>query len=99
MRRAAKKDDNHAEIVEALRAHGCKVADLSGLGNGVPDILVWIPGFRRWILLEIKDGTKPPSARKLTSDQEKWHAEFRGCLVYVVESVEQAIAAVQHFEG
>jgi hypothetical protein len=99
MRRAAKVDANHGEVVAALRAYGCKVADLSGVGNGVPDILVWIPAFRRWILLEIKDGAKPPSARKLTEDQVKWHAEFKGCMVYVVTSAEEAIAAVKHFEG
>lgn len=99
MRRAANKDGNHAEIVAALRDHGCKVVDLAGVGNGVPDILVWVEGFRRWLLIEIKDGAKSPSRRALTPDQEKWHKEFTGCLVYIVTSPEEAIAAVQHFEG
>lgn len=99
MRRAAKVDANHGEIVKALRDHGCMVTDLSGVGNGVPDILVWIPAFRRWIVIEIKDGAKPPSERRLTPDQEKWHKKHTGCLVYVVTSAEEAIAAVQHFEG
>jgi hypothetical protein len=41
----------------------------------------------------VKDGSKPPSARKLTEDQVKWHAEWRG-QVAVVENVEQAIEAI-----
>jgi ABC-type uncharacterized transport system fused permease/ATPase subunit len=94
VRRAAKVDANHGEIVAALRAHGCKVADLSGVGKGVPDILVWIPAWNRWVLIEIK-----VPGEKLNERQEKWHAEYRGCMVFVVTSAEEAIAAVQHFEG
>ena len=43
MRRAARKDDNHNEIVRAFIGVGAVVIDLSGVGDGVPDILV---GFR-----------------------------------------------------
>lgn len=94
MRHANKVDGNHAAIVAALRAHGCKVADLSGVGKGVPDILVWIPAWSRWVMVEIKI-----PGEKLNERQVKWHKEFQGSLVYVVTSVEEAIAAVQHFEG
>jgi hypothetical protein len=45
------------------------------------------------LLLEIKDGAKPPSARQLTDDERKWHAEWRGH-ADVVDSVEQALRAV-----
>jgi hypothetical protein len=60
MRRAAKVDANHADIVKALRAAGCGVLDLSKVGNGCPDLLVHA-GVT--VLMEIKDGSKPPSAR------------------------------------
>lgn len=94
MRRAAKVDSNHAEIVAALRAHGCKVADLSGVGKGLPDILVWIPAWNRWVLVEIKS-----PGGKLNDRQRKWHEEYKGCMVFVVTSADEAIAAVKHFEG
>ena len=92
-RRAARVDANHAEVVQALRAIGCRVQDLSGVGDGCPDLLV---GWRhRLCLLEVKDGDKPPSARKLTPDQDKWHALWSGLPVRVVCSISEAVEAVQ----
>ncbi|WP_186425079.1 hypothetical protein [Cupriavidus metallidurans] len=91
MRRAAKVDANQTEIVAALRKIGATVQPLHAVGQGCPDLLVGWRGMTS--LLEVKDGKKPPSARKLTEDQEKWHAEWRG-QVAVVETVEQAIAAI-----
>lgn len=91
MRRAAKRDDNHVDVVNALRQLGCTVQDLASVGDGCPDILV---GFRgRNLCLEIKDGAKPPSARKLTPEQIIWHGQWRGQVV-IVESVEQAVRVV-----
>jgi len=91
MRRQARVDANQAEIVEALRKIGASVQPLHAVGQGCPDLLV---GWRGIVsLLEVKDGSKPPSARKLTEDQVKWHAEWRG-QVAVVENVEQAIEAI-----
>ncbi|MDS7929253.1 hypothetical protein RMB13_07145 [Acinetobacter sp. V102_4] len=89
MRRAAKIDANQTEIVKALRQVGASVQSLASTGKGCPDLLV---GFRgvNW-LLEIKDGQKVKSARKLTPDQVEWHESWRG-RVYIVESVDQAIS-------
>lgn len=88
MRRSARVDANHKSIVDALRAIGATVQDLSAVGKGCPDILV---GFRgRNMLLEIKDGTKPPSARYLTEDQVAWHAHWRGH-VRIANSVAEAM--------
>lgn len=76
MRRAARQDANHRDIVEALRAIGASVADTSGVGGGFSDLVV---GFRgRNYLVEVKDGRKPPSARKLTQDQKDFVAGWRG---------------------
>lgn len=91
MRRAAKVDSNHAAIVKTLRKIGCKVTDLSRVGEGVPDILVWYRG--RFLLLEIK-----VPGGKLNDRQAKWHSEYEGCLVFVVKDEEEAIAAVTHCE-
>lgn len=91
MRRAAKTDANQGEIVAALRAAGCSVQGLAFAGKGVPDLLVGIDGVN--VLMELKDGSLPPSARRLTPDQVTWHATWRG-RVYVVKTIAEALAAV-----
>lgn len=89
--RAARIDRNQPEIVAALRAAGATVEPLHTVGDGCPDLLV---GFRRANhLLEVKDGSKPPSARELTAPQIRWHIEWRG-YVTVVTSVDEALAAI-----
>lgn len=92
MRRAAKIDDNQAEIVAALRDSGATVHSLAAMGKGCPDLLVGFRGVT--YLLEVKDGSKPPSARKTTPDQDAWFAAWRGHPVEVVKSVTEALSAV-----
>lgn len=82
-------DANHALIVGALRACGATVQSLAMVGQGCPDLLVGHRG--RNLLVEVKDGRKPPSARELTPDQCKWHANWAGHAI-VIETVEQAVA-------
>ena len=84
-RHAKKVDANQRAIVERFRAAGCSVAFWGA--NGAPDLVVGIRGVT--ILVEIKDGRKPPSARRLTAAQQKWHQAWKGDAVVVVESVEQ----------
>ena len=91
MRRAAKVDDNHKAIVKALRGCGCSVVSLAAVGVGCPDLLVGLA--EKNYLLEVKDGNKPPSARKLTHDQRHFFATWRGQAV-VVTNVDQALEAV-----
>ncbi|MFL9582384.1 hypothetical protein [Stenotrophomonas sp. AB1(2024)] len=91
MRRAARRDENHAEIVAGLRKSGCDVVDLGAVGNGCPDLLVRRCG--RLILIEVKDGAKPPSERRLTPDQVKFHALW-GDSVVVVTSLTEALSAI-----
>jgi len=91
MRRAAKVDANQKEVAQTLERLGWWVVDLSKVGGGVSDLLVGKRGVLR--LVEIKDGSKPPSARKLTDDQIKWHAEAKayGITVSILTSVEDAV--------
>lgn len=100
MRRAAKIDANQPAIVKALRALGCDVLILSAVGDGCPDLLVTAPVFpRRTMLIEIKDGAKPPRERRLTTDQVEFHRDWRG-EIHVVKSVDEAIAVVTaHWSG
>lgn len=92
--RAAKIDANQNEIVNALRDIGCSVQSLAAVGKGVPDLLV--SNHRgELFLMEIKDGAKPPSARKLTPDQVKWHDNWNS-EIHIVLTVEQAIDIVRN---
>lgn len=95
MRRAAKRDDNHADIVSALRRTGCLVLDLGAVGRGCPDLLIRRRVDGELILIEIKDGSKPPSERKLTPDQVKFHRDWP---VRIVESVEDALNIAEGWE-
>ena len=91
MRRAARIDDNQNLIVSKLRQIGCSVAITSAVGKGFPDIVVGYKG--RNFMFEIKDGSKPPSARKLTKDEQKWHDEWRG-KSHVVECFADCLAVI-----
>lgn len=87
-RRAARVDDNQADVVAALRAIGASVTPTHAVGGGFPDLVV---GWRcRTYLLEVKDGRKPPSRRRLTAAQVEWHEAWRG-QVAVVSSGREAI--------
>jgi Holliday junction resolvase len=90
--RAAKVDANHVQVVEALRAAGATVQSLAGVGKGVPDLLVGHQGHT--LLMEVKDGDKSPSQRKLTEDQLKWHGAWNGGTLAVVDGPEAALRAL-----
>ena len=85
-------DANQGEIVKALRAVGCSVTSTSGAGNGLPDLLV---GFRgETVLMEVKDGAKVPSAKRLTDAEQHFVDHWRGRPVVIVESVDDALRAI-----
>jgi hypothetical protein len=86
--RACKIDANQPIIVEALRAFGCAVLDLSTCGWGCPDLAVSKDGFT--LLMEIKNRE---TNGKLSPMQKKWHAEWKGKIV-VVYTPEEAIEAM-----
>lgn len=93
-RRANKVDANHGEIRDALRAAGANVVDCSHIGGGFPDLLV---SFRSQIfMVEVKDGAKSPSQRKLTADQVEFHKNQRthGVHVHVVYDVDDALSVI-----
>lgn len=77
-RRAAKTDDNQKEVVALFRKLGWCVLIVSQLKNCC-DIIVSKDGVT--IAIEIKDGKKPPSARKLSKGEldfkNEWLGEWR----------------------
>jgi hypothetical protein len=88
VRRAARRDANEREIIEALRKAGAYVKQIND--EGAFDLLVWHAG--KTLLLEVKDGKKPPSARKLTEAEAAFHAEWPGDNLFIVNSVDEALA-------
>tara|TARA_R100000951_G_scaffold36215_1_gene30961 strand:+ start:1198 stop:1497 length:300 start_codon:yes stop_codon:yes gene_type:complete len=86
MRRAARVDANHKQIVQGLRSSGCTVQDLSAVGKGCPDILVGRNGIN--ILIEIKT-----EKGKLTKRQIQWHQEWRGNAI-IATTTQEAIEAI-----
>ena len=92
MRRAAKVDSNHREIVQALRRAGVAVQDLSAVGRGVPDLLCARAGLN--VLLEVKrPKAKGQSAGTLTDEQIAWIDRWPTD-VHVVTSPEEALRAM-----
>ncbi len=91
MKKYGRTDDNHPEIVEALRKTGHSVVSLASLGGGIPDLLVGRNGIN--CLLEVKDGSKPPSQRKLTDSESGFITDWRG-QVSVVTDIQSALDAV-----
>lgn len=85
MRRAAKVDNNHAEIRDGLRQLGFSVADTSRLGAGFPDLVC---AGLRWsnsqvecsivetLLIEVKQPKK-----KLTPDEQEFFNNWQGAIM------------------
>jgi hypothetical protein len=92
VRRAAKIDVNQPGIVKALRGVGASVQSLAAVGKGCPDLLVGFRGVN--YVLEVKDGERIPSQRRLTPLQGEWHEAWRGRPAVVVETQDEALAAI-----
>ena len=92
--RIARVDANQPEIVRAVRRVGGEVLYTHTLGQGAPDIFVAIGG--AWYAVEIKDGSKPPSKRQLTPDEQEWHEKFK---VYAPVLVWESVDEVLRFAG
>lgn len=88
MRRAARTDATHSAIRKALRDSGFYVRDMSRVGEGWPDLFLAKGG--TVLLAEVKDGSLPPSHRRLTSAQADLHVTLAraGVQVVILTSVE-----------
>lgn len=88
MRRAAKVDANQTEIIAAFRKAGASVKPVHVV-KGFVDIVVGINGQN--MLVEIKDGAKVKSKRKLTAMEQEFHDGWKG-RIHIVESVDDVAA-------
>lgn len=73
---ASKIDKNQPDIVKEFRRLGASVTPTHNAGHGFPDLVVGFGGVN--YLVEVKDPAQPPSKRKLTPHQVKWHGEWLG---------------------
>lgn len=85
-RYAKRRDANEREVIDALLAVGCSVLQTDGV-----DLVVGYRGVN--YLIEVKDGSKPKSERKLTKAQLDLRQSWRG-QYSVVESVDQALCVI-----
>ncbi|WP_250533962.1 hypothetical protein [Caballeronia sp. AZ10_KS36] len=86
----AKKDANHAELVSAFKRLGVGVMDLSVLGSGVPDLLIWCA--KRYLLVDIKNRGTGYGRRGLNQNQKDWADGWRGGPVYLVYDLDDVVA-------
>ena len=84
MRRAAKRDANEPDVIEALERAGCQVWPISSAGG--PDLLVLTPQ-GRWLPLEVKNpaGRNRPTRRQ-TAQAAPWP---------VIRTPEEALALLK----
>lgn len=83
-----KKDANHNEIINAFKKLGAGVLDLSSVGNGVPDLLVYCRGII--YLVDIKNLLTGYGRRGLNPLQKEWAKDWKGGPVYLIYTVEDA---------
>lgn len=87
MRRAARIDQNHTQVVKALEAIGCSVYSSAGLGGGFPDLVV--ARAKNTVLVEIKAGAK----KKLTPAQQAFWLRWTGRIIRA-DSAAEAVSKV-----
>ena len=98
MRRAARRDANEGDIIKAMRAEGAYVKVIND--EGLFDLLVAYTGpsgLEHTLLIEVKDGAKPPSARRLTDAEAKFHEEWPLSNLFIIISAEHAVALLKTF--
>lgn len=87
----SRKDANHNEIAKTFVDLGCTVFDCHTLRGGIGDLIIGVAGVTA--LIEVKDGSKSPSRRRLTPAEATIHTTWRG-RIDIIETVDDAIRLV-----
>ena len=70
-------DANQKQIVELVRMlPGASITSTHTIGKGFPDLVIGYKGIN--YLIELKDGSKPKSQKKLTPDEVEFHMKWNG---------------------
>jgi hypothetical protein len=88
MKYGGKKDSNHHEVAGVFERNGVPFYDLSSVGGGLPDGLVWLNG--KWLLVEIKNPKTSYGKKGLNSIQKRWASQWVGGPVYILRCVADA---------
>jgi hypothetical protein len=75
MRRAARVDENHQEIVAAFKRCGWAVLDIHQLPNCCD---LFVSKYQETVAVEIKDGSKAPCKRRLTQGEAAFFRQWKG---------------------
>lgn len=82
-------DANHKEIIVGLRKYPVlSVFSTHMVGKGFPDIVIGYKGIN--YLVEIKDGAKSKSRKKLTEDEIKFHSSWNGQII-IAENIDDVL--------
>lgn len=96
MTRRNSKDANHDPIVERFRALGCSVIEMHATGiPGFPDLVVGTIGVSH--LVEVKNPDTPYGRKGLNDNQTAFARDWRGSMVYVASSEDDATILVQNW--
>lgn len=86
-------DANHKQIIDAIRKiPSISVYSTHMVGKGFPDIVIGYKGIN--YLVEIKDGAKTKSQKKLTEDEIRFHQSWFGQII-VCECVKDVLKLLQ----
>lgn len=82
-------DANHKQILQLLkRIPNLSVFSTHILGKGFPDIVIGYKGIN--YLVEIKDGNKVKSQKKLTEAETKFHEQWKGQIM-IAENIDEIL--------
>jgi len=87
-------DANQKQIVEMVRKlPGASITSTHTIGKGFPDLVIGYKGIN--YLIELKDGNKPKSQKKLTPDEVEFHMKWNGQIA-VCENFEDILKILKN---
>jgi hypothetical protein len=93
MKTIRRVDANQKKLVALMRRiPGLTVAHTHTIGDGFVDLVCGFKGQN--FLFEVKDPAQPPSKRKLTPDEEVFHAKWTGS-IHIVETIDDVLKIIK----
>lgn len=96
MRRKARIDANQPELVKLIRSHRASFQHTHTVPGALDGIVGWCGVDQR---VEIKDPSRPPSARKLTPAEKEVFDEWQGRPPVVIETPEDVLKLLRQMQN